>query len=98
MNNITFATNPIDKSSKLRGDLDWQNKSLKSEKSKFMIFLEDKPLIYIDPKNVGEPKIFWTAYQEVKDLFTFKTLTLFLGVIEENIYYALDIDLSLIHI
>ena len=94
MNNITFATNPIDKSSKLRGDLDWQNKSLKSEKSKFMIFLEDKPLIYIDPKNIGEPKIFWASYQEVKDLFTFKTLTLFLGVIEENIYYALDIDIS----
>ena len=94
MSNITFAKNPLDKSSKLRSDLDWQNKSITSEKSKFMIFFEDKPLINVDPKNMISLKIFWASYQEISYLLSNNTLVLFLGIIDDNIYYALDLSIS----
>ena len=40
MSKITFGDNPLDHSSKLRGDIKWQKNALQSDKSKFMIFYE----------------------------------------------------------
>ena len=92
MNSITFASNPIDRSSKLRGDIKWQNEALKSDKSKIMIFFNDKPLIKIDPKNPSNPKIFWAKYDGIKHLIKEAGLALFLGIIENNVYYAIDLS------
>ena len=92
MPKITFGDNPLDHSSKLRGDIKWQKNALQSDKSKFMIFYEDRPLIKTDPTNRDNPKIYWLTYQDIKYLLDQKVITIFLGLIGENIY------LSLIHI
>ena len=62
MPKITFGDNPLDHSSKLRGDIKWQKNALQSDKSKFMIFYEDRPLIKTDPTNRDNPKIYWPIY------------------------------------
>jgi NAD+ diphosphatase len=92
MKSITFASNPIDRSSKLRSDLKWQNEALKSNKSKIMVFFNDKPLIKIDPQNPSNPKIFWSKYDDIEHLIKKESLTLFLGIIEDNFYYAIDLS------
>ena len=92
MSKITFGDNPLDHSSKLRGDIKWQKNALQSDKSKFMIFYEDRPLIKTDPANRDNPKIYWLSYQDVKYLLDQKVITIFLGLIGENIYYAIDLN------
>lgn len=92
MSKITFSDSPLDHSSKLRGDMDWQEKALSSDKSKFMIFYEDKPLIKTDPSNRENPKIYWLNYHDIKYLLDQKVITIFLGLIEKNIYYAIDLN------
>jgi NAD+ diphosphatase len=91
MPKITFGDNPLDHSSKLRGDIEWQKNALQSDKSKFMIFHEDRPLIKTDPTNRDNPKIYWLTYQDIKYLLDQKVITIFLGLIGENIYYAIDL-------
>jgi hypothetical protein len=56
MSKITFGDNPLDHSSKLRGDIKWQKNALQSDKSKFMIFYEDRPLIKTDPYQQRQSK------------------------------------------
>ena len=90
MSKITFGDNPLDHSSKLRGDIKWQKNALQSDKSKFMIFYEDRPLIKTDPTNRDNPKIYWLTYQDIKYLLDQKVITIFLGLIGENIYYDID--------
>ena len=68
MPKITFGDNPLDHSSKLRGDIKWQKNALQSDKSKFMIFYEDRPLIKTDPANRDNPKIYWLTYLDIKYL------------------------------
>ena len=92
MSKITFGDNPLDHASKLRGDLEWQKEALSSDKSKFMIFYDDKPLIKTDPKNRDNPKIYWLTYQDIRYLFDKEIITVFLGLIDENIYYAIDLN------
>ena len=92
MPKITFGDNPLDHSSKLRGDIKWQKNALQSDKSKFMIFYEDRPLIKTDPANRDNPKIYWLTYQDIKYLLDQKVITIFLGLIGENIYYAIDLN------
>ena len=92
MPKITFGDNPLDHSSKLRGDIKWQKDALQSDKSKFMIFYEDRPLIKTDPANRDNPKIYWLTYQDIKYLLDQKVITIFLGLIGENIYYAIDLN------
>ena len=92
MSKITFGDNPLDHSSKLRGDIKWQKNALQSDKSKFMIFYEDRPLIKTDPTNRDNPKIYWLTYQDIKYLLDQKVITIFLGLIGENIYYAIDLN------
>ena len=91
MSKITFSVNPIDHSSKLRSDLKWQEKAISSNKSKFMIFYDDKPLIKTDPKNRQNPKIYWLTFKDIEHLLNKKVIKIFLGLIEENIYYAIDL-------
>ena len=73
----------IRSSSKLRGDIKWQKNALQSDKSKFMIFYEDRPLIKTDPTNRDNPKIYWLSYQDVKYLLNQKVITIFLGVVSK---------------
>ena len=91
MSKITFSVNPIDHSSKLRSDLKWQEKAISSNKSKFMIFYDDKPLIKTDPKNRQNAKIYWLTFKDIEHLLNKKVIKIFLGLIEENIYYAIDL-------
>ena len=54
--------------------------------------MRDRPLIKTDPTNRDNPKIYWLTYQDIKYLLDQKVITIFLGLIGENIYYAIDLN------
>ena len=90
MNSITFSHNPIDRASQLRSNNEWQQEAITSEKSLFMIFFEDRPLIKVSKDHSTKPEILWVSYQQLAPLLTNNVSPLFLGIKEDLPYYAID--------
>ena len=102
MNSITFSHNPIDRASQLRSNKEWQQEAITSEKSLFMIFFEDRPLIKVSKDHSTKPEILWVSYQQLAPLLTSNVSPLFLGIKDDLPYYAvdfsnLDLDQILLH-
>ena len=80
MNSITFANNPIDRASQFRSNKEWQQQAITSEKSLFMIFFEDKPLIKVSQDHSTKPEILWVSHQQLIASLTNNITPLFLGL------------------
>jgi NAD+ diphosphatase len=91
MHSITFANNPLDRASQLRSDQAWQQDAITSEKSRFMIFFEDRPLIKINADRPNEPEILWISHHQLAPLLTNNSRPLFLGLKDELPFYAVDL-------
>ena len=92
MNSITFANNPIDRASQLRSNIEWQQEAVISEKSLFMIFFEDKPLIKVSKDHTVKPEILWVSYQQLTPMLTNNISPLFLGIKDELPHFAIDLS------
>ena len=92
MNSITFANNPIDRASQLRSNIEWQQETVISEKSLFMIFFEDKPLIKVSKDHTVKPEILWVSYQQLTPMLTNNISPLFLGIKDELPHFAIDLS------
>jgi NAD+ diphosphatase len=92
MNSITFANNPIDRASQLRSNIAWQQEAVISEKSLFMIFFEDKPLIKVSKDHTVKPEILWVSYQQLTPMLTNNISPLFLGIKDELPHFAIDLS------
>ena len=92
MNSITFANNPIDRASQFRSNVEWQQQAVTSEKSLFMIFFEDRPLIKINSERPNEPEILWVSHQQLALVLTNNITPLFLGLKDERPHFAVDLS------
>ena len=92
MNSITFANNPIDRASQFRSNKEWQQQAIVSEKSLFMIFFEDKPLIKVSKDHSTKPEILWVLHKQLIASLTNNITPLFLGLKDERPHFALDLS------
>ena len=89
MNKIIFANNPLDRSSNLRSDKEWQSSSISDKNTCFVLFNSGKPLIRVSREPGKNSKIYLAHFNKVEKYLD-KSYTVFLGRLENQIYYAID--------
>jgi len=84
MNKIIFANNPLDRSSNLRSDKEWQSSSISDKNTCFVLFNSGKPLIRVSREPGKNSKIYLAHFNKVEKYLD-KSYTVFLGRLETKI-------------
>ena len=92
MNKTVFTNNPLDRTANLRNDIDWIKSIKRDQKTNYIIFYNEKPLINPSPDHSKNSEIKLFNFNQLDNLLDEAQYLVFLGQNEGKSFFAVDLS------
>ena len=92
MNKTVFTNNPLNRTANLRNDVDWIKSIKEDQKTKYIIFFNEKPLINPSSDHSKNSEIKLFDFNQLDNLLEKAQYLVFLGQNEGKSFFAVDLS------